>query len=547
MITARNRDQNGEAQFAEYLNALFSQRAPDIIVAFGAPAAAFVQRHRASLFPTAPMVLTAVDQRRVTAAALTENDTVVAVRLSIPLLFGNILQLLPDTKTIAVLIGNSPNERFWIDEMRRELEPLKDRVNVLFYNELSFDDALKQVASLPPNSGIFWTQPQVDVTGAVHEGERALRLLYSVAKAPIFSFDDAFFGTGIVGGPMTSVSDGARTTSEVVVRILGGEKPANIKTPPLEYGPPKFDWRQLQRWGIAESRLPPNSEIFFRESPVWQTYRWQIALVCAVILLQAALITRLLHEQRRRRHAEVQSRQRMSELAHVNRFSTAGELTATIAHEINQPLGSIHTNAETLDLMLKSSPLDLDEVKAIVTDIRRDDARANEVILRVRSRLKKAPFETKDADLNDIVRETIDFLSALAIARQVQMRTSATLSSLPIRGDRIQLQQVILNLVVNAMDAMANVPMGERKMLISTTRFDDIAEVAISDAGPGIPSDKIREVFEPFYSTKTNGMGMGLSIARTIVEAHDGQIWVENLPSGGAFVRLKLPLSLDRL
>jgi signal transduction histidine kinase/ABC-type uncharacterized transport system substrate-binding protein len=545
VITARNRDQNGEAQFAEYLNALFSQRAPDIIVAFGAPAAAFVQRHRASLFPTAPMVLTAVDQRRVTAAALTENDTVVAVRLSIPLLFGNILRLLPDTKTIAVLIGNSPNERFWIDEMRRELEPLKDRVNVLFYNELSFDDALKQVASLPPNSGIFWTQPQVDVTGAVHEGEQALRPVYSVAKAPIFSFDDAFFGTGIVGGPMTSVSDGARTTSEVVVRILGGEKPADVKTPPLEYGPPKFDWRQLQRWGIAESRLPSNSEIFFREPPAWHTYRWQIALVCAVILLQTALITRLLQEQRRRRHAEVQSRQRMSELAHVNRFSTAGELTATIAHEINQPLGSIHTNAETLELMLKSSPLDLDEVKAIVTDIRRDDARANEVILRVRNQLKKAPFETKDADLNDIVRETIDFLSALAIARQVQMRTSATTSSLPIRGDRIQLQQVILNLVVNAMDAMANVPISERKMLISTTRFDDMAEVAISDAGPGIPSNKIREVFEPFYSTKTSGMGMGLSIARTIVEAHDGQIWAENLPSGGAFVRVKLPLNLD--
>jgi ABC-type uncharacterized transport system substrate-binding protein len=179
VITARNRDQNGEAQFAEYLNALFSQRAPDIIVAFGAPAAAFVQRHRASLFPTAPMVLTAVDQRRVTAAALTENDTVVAVRLSIPLLFGNILRLLPDTKTIAVLIGNSPNERFWIDEMRRELEPLKDRVNVLFYNELSFDDALKQVASsLSPNSAIFWTQPQVDVTGAVQEG--------ASTKAPLF-------------------------------------------------------------------------------------------------------------------------------------------------------------------------------------------------------------------------------------------------------------------------------------------------------------------------------------------------------------------------
>jgi ABC-type uncharacterized transport system substrate-binding protein len=405
VITARDRDEKAEAQFVGYLKALFSTRTPDIIVALGAPAAEFVQRHRADLFPAIPMVLTAVDQRRVKEAALTGNDTVVAVRLSIPVLFGNILRLLPDTKTIGVLIGNSPNERFWINEMQRELEPLKDRVKVIFYNELSFADALKQVASLPQNSALFWTQPQVDAAGAVHEGERALKQLYSVATAPIFSFDDAFFGEEIVGGPMTSVSDGARKASEVVVRILGGERPGDIKTPALEYGAPKFDWRQLQRWDISEKSLPLDSQIFFREPPVWHTYRWQIFLVSAVILLQAALILLLLHEQRLRRYAEVQSRQRMAELAHINRFSTAGELTATIAHEINQPLGAIYTNAETLELMLKSSPWDVDAIKEIVADIRRDDARASEVIHRLRSLLKKAPFELKNADLNDIIRE----------------------------------------------------------------------------------------------------------------------------------------------
>jgi signal transduction histidine kinase len=543
VITARDHDRNAETQFAEYLNALFAKRAPDIIVALGAPAAVFVQRHRADLFPATPMVLTAVDQRRVTSATLTANDTVVGVRLSIPVLFGNILHLLPDTKTIAVLIGNSPNERFWINEMQRELEPLKDRVNVIFYNELSFEDALKQVASLPRNSALFWTQPQVDAAGAVHEGERALKQLYSVASVPIFSFDDSFFGGEIVGGPMTSVSDGARKASEVVVRILGGEKPADIKTPPLGYGPPKFDWRQLQRWGISEKSLPPNSQIFFRERPIWQTYRWQIALVCAVILLQAALIFRLLHEQRLRRHAEVQSRQRMAELAHINRFSMAGELTATIAHEINQPLGAIRSNAESLDLMLKSSPYDVDEIKEIVADIRRDDARASEVIHRLRSLLKKAPFDPKDADLNDIVREAVDFLSALAVARQVEIRTSATPASLPIVGDDVQLQQVILNLAVNAMDAMASMPAVARTIMISTTRIDNFAEAVISDRGPGIPFDKVKEVFEPFFTTKQSGMGMGLSIARTIVEAHDGLIWAENLPSGGASVRIKLPLA----
>jgi signal transduction histidine kinase len=252
------------------------------------------------------------------------------------------------------------------------------------------------------------------------------------------------------------------------------------------------------------------------------------------------LIYRLLHEQRLRRYAEVQARQRMAELAHINRFSTAGELTATIAHEINQPLGAIYTNAETLELMFKSSPWDVDAIREIVADIRRDDARASEVIHRLRSLLKKAPFELKDADLNDIVRETVDFLSALAVARQVEMQTSATRASLPILG--VQLQQVILNLAVNAMDAMAKMPVVARKIVISTTRTDNFAEAAISDGGPGIASDKIKEVFEPFFTTKQSGMGMGLSIAKTIVEAHDGAIWAENLPSGGASIRIKLPL-----
>jgi signal transduction histidine kinase len=541
LITARTQNENAEVQFAAYLGALFSRQGPDVLVALGAPAAAFVQRHRSELFPATPMVLTAVDERRVQQTALTENDTVVAVRLSIPLLFGNILRLLPKTKTVAVVIGNSPNERFWVEEIKRELEPLKDRIKLLFDNDLSFEEILKQAGSLPPNSAIWWNQPQVDAVGAVHEGEQALKALYSVANAPIFSYDDAFFGGEIVGGPMTSVSDGARTTSEVVVRLLEGEKPANIKTPPLEYGPAKFDWRQLKRWGISESRLPPNSEIYFREPSPWRTYRWLIAIVSAVILLQAALISRFLYEQRRRRYAEMESRELMSELARVNRFSMAGELTATISHEINQPLGAIHVNVETMAMMLESPAPDVDEIRQIAADIQRDEERASEVIRRLRSMLKKAPFEPTDIDFNDVVRETIEFLSALAVARHVDMRGYISPMSLPISGDRIQLQQVILNLIVNAMDAMSNMAGAEPKITISTARIDDLADVSISDTGPGIPPDKLKDVFEPFFTTKANGMGMGLSIARTIVEAHGGRMWAENRTAGGATFYIRLP------
>jgi signal transduction histidine kinase len=304
-----------------------------------------------------------------------------------------------------------------------------------------------------------------------------------------------------------------------------------------------FDWRQMLRWGISQDSLPPGNEIQFREIPAWQRYSWQIAFVSAVVLIQAGLILILLHEHRRRRVAEVQARQRMAELAHINRFSTAGELTASIAHEINQPLGSILANAETAQSILVSPHPDLEELKDIVDDILRDDRRASEVIRRIRSLLKKAPFEPKNIDLNELGRETVEFLSALAVGREVKLSSLISPVVLPIVGDRIQLQQVILNLVVNAIDAMADTPSDDRAISIRTSRVENFAELAISDRGPGIPEDKLKEVFEPFVTSKSKGMGVGLSIARTIVEAHDGQISANNEPGRGAVFRIKLPIS----
>jgi signal transduction histidine kinase len=233
----------------------------------------------------------------------------------------------------------------------------------------------------------------------------------------------------------------------------------------------------------------------------------------------------------------------MSELARVNRFSMAGELTASIAHEINQPLAAIQTNAETMELALKARSPDIDEIKEIAADIRRDQERASEVIRRLRSLLRKVPFELRSIDLNEVVRETMAFLSALAIARQTDLRSFIDPAPLPTSGDRIQLQQVILNLIVNAMDATSDMPSAARRIAIRTRRVGGLAEVSISDAGPGIPPDKLKEVFEPFFTTKAQGMGMGLSIARTIVEAHNGRIFAENQTGGGAIFRITLPLA----
>ncbi len=258
--------------------------------------------------------------------------------------------------------------------------------------------------------------------------------------------------------------------------------------------------------------------------------------------MQAGLISVLLHERRRRQLAEVQSRQLMAELAHVNRFSMAGELTASIAHEINQPLGAILTNAETADAILNSTSPDTTELKDIVKDILQDDRRATEVIRRMRSLLKKELFELKNLDLNEVVRETVEFLSSLAVGRKVELLSVITPDVLPILGDRIQLQQVILNLVLNGIDAMTDAPSENRTISIRTSRVETFAELSVSDRGPGIPEDKLKEVFEPFYTSKVQGMGMGLSIARTIIEAHHGLIWAKNRDHGGASFRIRLPL-----
>ena len=540
LVNARAGDAQSEAPFVEYLSALYAGHPLDLIIAFGAPAATFVQQHRQRLFPTVPMVITAVDHRRVQYEKLTENDTVVPITNNVPVVFENILQVLPSTKTIAILVGASPIERFWTEELRRELAPLANRVQLKWYNDLPFDDILRDVEHLPPHSAIFSVLMNVDAAGVVHETGNALNKVASRANAPIFTYDDSYFDGAIVGGPMFSMLEGSRIAATVATRILDGEKAGDIKTPPIKYASPKFDWRQMQRWGISESNLPPGSSIHFRPPTAWESYRWQIVTVCAVVALQGALIMLLLLEQRRRHSAEMDSRQRVVELAHVNRFSTAGELSASIAHEINQPLGAILTNTETAQLMLQSPSPDLGEMKEILADIWRDNRRAGEVVRRLRSFVTKAPFQRQEFDLNDLVAELVEFLSAHARSREITMRTEPTRTPLRIFGDPIQLQQVISNLVLNAMDAVLDTPPTQRAVTVTTTRGQRYAEICVADTGPGVPPEIAAKIFEPFFSTKDHGMGMGLSIARTIVTAHDGHIDVEN--RNGAVFRIRLPL-----
>ncbi|WIW49540.1 HAMP domain-containing sensor histidine kinase [Bradyrhizobium sp. 62B] len=543
LLTARFNNPGPEAPFVEYLQSLYQGAKPDVVLSIGAPAARFAQRYRARLFPDAPLILTAVENRLIDRAGLGSNDVVVAIRNDFMASFENILQLLPGTKSVAVVVGASPLEKFWVEEVKRELKPLDGRVELVWYSDLSFEEILRRASKLPPETVLFWGLMSVDAAGVVHESDIALRSLHAVANAPIFSYQEPFFGDGPVGGPMHLIAETSSRTVRAAIGILGGAKPANINYETIGFSAPRYDWRELQRWGISESRLPPDSQILFREPNIWERYRWEMLMIAAAFLVQGGLISGLLHERRRRRVAEVESRQRLAELAHANRYSAVGELTTSIAHELNQPLGSILTNAETAELMLSAKAPDINEVRQILADIRRDDQRASEVIRRLRSILKKTPFEIKDIELNGTVREALDLLKAVADGRRIALTYAPVLSDLHVKGDPVQLQQVILNLVINAMDAVSDANAGRREICVSTLRAGNQAEIRIADTGPGIAPADLAQVFDPFFTTKPQGMGMGLAIVKTIIEAHHGEIVAANRAAGGALFTMRLPIA----
>ena len=455
-LTARSGNENPETAFVEYLRALFPNRSLDLIVSIGAPAAEFVQRRRQQLFATTPMVFTAVEQRRVPRSSLTENETVVAIAQNFPAIIENILHVLPETKTVAVVIGNSPNERFWLEVLRKEFAPFAGRLSFIWYNDRSVVDILKHAAALPPRSAIYWHQMNIDAAGVVNDSGKALPALYAVANAPIFAFNDAFFGGEVVGGPMNSVVESSRMTAAVAVRILGGEKAGDIKILPSGFAAPKFDWRQLQRWGISESRLPPGSEIHFREPTIWQQYFWQMMAILAALVMQTWLIVALIWEDRRRRRSEANAQALTGELAHMNRVATAGQLTASIAHEIRQPLSSIASFGSAGLRWLKHDPPDLDKARSGLENVVAQVHRADDVIKSVTALFKNESTTRTEVYVNALVEQVLISTAQARNSNGILLETNLVESPPPyVMADPVQLQQVILNLITNAIDAMS--------------------------------------------------------------------------------------------
>ncbi len=255
----------------------------------------------------------------------------------------------------------------------------------------------------------------------------------------------------------------------------------------------------------------------------------------AAIVRRLQLVGQIFANALARKVADAEAQLRLRQLVHLNRVATMGELSATLAHELNQPLGAILRNAETAELLLQSAAPDLDELRAIVADIKRDEERAGAVIDRLRALLRRRRIEPRPTDLVQLVDETIGLVISDATARGIRIVSEVTATTPAARCDRVHVQQVLLNLIVNGMDAIGEAADGQARVTLrARPAGNGQIELCVSDTGHGIAPENLPSIFDPFFTTKTCGMGMGLAISRTLVEAHGGTLWAGEPAGCGA-------------
>jgi signal transduction histidine kinase len=534
----------GGAAYQQRLNAWlrnkYAGQKVDVLVTVGSGALKFVAESRPQIWPDVPVVFTAITANALKTIQLPQHVTGVVGELRLEDTVHLSRTVLPKVKRLA-LVGNAPERDEYRTSSANELAALSKEMEFIDLRGRMLEDVQQRVAGLPADAAVFFTRFSGDGTGRVFESSDVLASLVKIANRPILVNNPASVGTGPLGGVVSDTAALGRQLADYVQKILAGKRTSELAFTVGATGP-VLDWRQLKRWDVDTALVPPGAEVRFHQPSLWEEYREDIIAVVALILVQSALVVALLVERRRRAIAVKGSRRHLAELAHMNRNAAANVYSAAMAHELNQPLAAIMSNTEAAELLLQMEPPALAEVKTILADIRRDDRRASDLIQRMRTTLKKSNPEIEQLDINDVIVKVLEFLASEAKMRNVQLHSDMAPRDLPVMADLVQLKQVLVNLVLNSMDAMSRMPASRRVITIRSALQDaKYAEVAVVDSGSGFGSN-IDHVFESFFTTKSHGMGLGLSISASIIEAHGGTIHAENAPAGGAIVRFRLPL-----
>ena len=528
-----------------YLRDKYADKKIDVAVAVFGPALEFLLDHGEAIFPGTPIVFCGIDRRELGDRSLPPHVHGVLLKREFAPTLELAIGLHPHTKRVVVVAGTSEFDTRILDQARQEFGVYENRLAFTYLTTLPLQKLLTELAGLPPQTIVLFTTFFQDGAGVPFIPHDVLPLVSAAASAPTYGFLDQYLGRGIVGGSLYSVSAQGVEAAKLVLQVLGGSERSAPALLEASGNKLLFDWRQMQRWGIGESSLPAGSEIRFRDLTLWEQYRKLILAAFAVFLLQATLIAWLIYERGRRQVAESDSLQRLYELARMNRFASAGEMSASIAHEIRQPLAAIANNGSASLNWLKRKVPDLDEVRILLQDIINESHRADDIIKSVRAMFRNDSPARRQINLNELIRQVITITAGSIKSNNIMLDANLTDDVPPlVMADPVQLQQVILNLIMNAVEAMSRSGDSAR-ILQLRSQLDGAGTVLIkvADSGPSIDPKVAERMFQPFFTTKPGGMGMGLAICKTIIQQHGGSLTASAGKPHGMEFQIVLPIA----
>jgi signal transduction histidine kinase len=533
--------------FGDYIRDKYAGQRLDVVMLFMARNYQLASELSAVLGPQVPRVYVVVNDLDLPEPSPARLFTGIFQRFDIPATIKIIFQLQPETRRVVVVGGTSPADQAVLQRIEATARPV---VGVAFeyWTNRPMTEVYQAVQTLPLNTVILLASLQQDATGQPLYSSQVVRTLAPAANVPVYVLGEGSIGSGALGGQVVDFEELGKGAGTLASRVLAGTRVSQIPIAVQSNGVPMVDWRALQRWHIKSGRLPANCVIRYQPHSLWEEHWKWILFIATGFLIQATTIAALLLQRRRQQLAEAEILRQRAELAHVSRVSMMGQLASALTHELNQPLGAILRNAEAAEVYLQSAQPNLAEVRAILTDIRRDDKRAGNVIDSMRSLFKRQKVTLGKLDLGDLVADTIAMARPDAAARHVKLKVELPPHLPPARGDRVHIQQVLLNLILNGMDAMNTLPRSQRSLVLALAETKNgNLQIAVTDCGTGVAPDNAGRVFEPFFSTKSNGMGMGLAISKTIIEAHGGDIWMTTSGHGTTFAFILPPAGSDKV
>jgi len=527
----------------------------DVVVAMAPIALDFAQRHRAEIWPGAVIVFNSVSASLLRGRSLKPHTIGLPVKLEIGKTLDLALKLRPDTRRIVVVAGDDEACCARVGLAREALGRYAGRFDVQYLVGLTLADTIAAVKELPEDALVLYLTMFRDGAGVPHVPRDVLTQIAAVSRAPVFGVFETYLGHGIVAGSIASYEAQGRRTGEFVARVLNGEDPAAIGIQaPIESGC-IADWRQLRHWGIDESLLPGDCEVRFKTVTAWDRYRRQIIGALVVILAQAALIVALMlnrrrlgraranlaDEYRRRTEAESLAARLRARLARFSKERSLGAMAAAISHEINQPLIAIQNYAQAAKRRIQKDVDQKPKLIELFSKIEGQAERAGAVTQRVRSLFATSDVQLRPVSLEPLLEDVVRLMDSETEINGCRISCQSG-SDLPaVLADSLQVQLVLVNLLQNALRSVCTSDRYDKQVSVNAIPVNDrTVQVSVMDRGPGVPPDRVSDIFEPLYSSTSGNMGMGLAVSRAIVDAHGGQLWYEANPAGGAIFRFTL-------